>query len=854
MSAKDLLTRTEAEQRAADITDVSYSLDLELEAGAKTYRGDCTVSFSGRGDNTFLEFIGGTIERLEVNDRPTEPDWDGTRLKLPDDFLADRNTVRLVYENPYDHSGEGFHQFFDPEDGAEYLYTQFEPYSAHRLLPCFDQPDIKATYELSVLAPSEWEVISAGRMMDAEPTSGGRTLRRFEQTLPFSTYLLSVVAGPLTSVTDSHGDIPLGLYCRASVAEHLDADVLFAETKAGMDTFADFFGRAYPFTKYDQVFVPEFNWGGMENVGAVTYTDSLLFRDPPTSDQLLRRAEILLHELAHMWFGDLVTMKWWDDLWLNESFATFIAYLAMDRAGSYEGLWLDFNTRNKLVAYRDDQLPTTHPIVDDIADTNGVFLNFDQITYGKGASVLRQLVEHIGLDGFLAGLRTYFARHEFGNTTLVQFLAALQEGSGTDLAGWASRWLTTANVNTLSAEWELQGDFLAKLVLHQRAPEHYPTLRPHTVEVAVLSEGASGLALNSVRGVIERERAPIAEAVALPRPVLVFPNYRDLAYTKVALDPVSLDFVRTELSRLDDPLLRLQIWQSLWEMVRDRELASLDYLELVRGHLAAEDNIQIIRPVTATAGASLAAYVPETVKRSEIHEFVALCRRALDAVPEGDARVLWARALVGAATELVDLALAGEIVDETEGISGLSIDQDMRWSVAVRWSAMDMPGAAERVATERDRDPSDRGVRASLRAEVSRPDPDVKAEAWRRIHEKGYESLHLAASAMVGFRWWTQRELLDPYATEFFGRVATVFDDWEFEAAKAYFGGLYPAYRIEFATVERTRDLLDVGGDPRLQRLAREAIDEMERAMACRELAAAAPVDEAGPEASEVEG
>jgi aminopeptidase N len=335
--------------------------------------------------------------------------------------------------------------------------------------------------------------------------------------------------------------------------------------------------------------------------------------------------------------------------------------------------------------------------------------------------------------------------------------------------------------------------------------------------------------------------------------VLVFPNYRDLAYAKVALDPVSLNFVRTSLSRLDDPLLRLQIWQSLWEMVRDRELVSRDYLELVRGHLAAEDNIQIIRPVTATAAAALAAYVPEGVKRSEIREFVALCRRALDVVPEGDARVLWARALVGAATEPEDLALAGKIVDETENISGLSIDQDMRWSVAVRWSAMEVPGAAERVTAERDRDPSDRGVRASLRAEVSRPDPEVKAEAWQRIHEKGYESLHLAASAMVGFRWWTQRELLDPYAIDFFERAPGVFDEWEFEAAKAYFGGLYPAYRIEPATLEHTRGLLDSGADPRLQRLAREAIDEMERAMACRELAAPVAVDEPAPEAGDAE-
>jgi len=840
---KDVLTREEAIARAVKVSDVSYDIAIDLEMDDKTYRGDVTVRFAGAGDDLFLEFVGGSIERFLVNGYEREADWDGARIVLPAELLSDENQVRLVYENPYDRTGEGFHHFIDPEDGSEYLYTQFEPYSAHRVFPCFDQPDIKATYEISVVAPTEWEVVTSSRQVDIEDAGGGRTLRRFEKTVLFSTYLVSLIAGPYAVVRDDHHGLPLGLFCRRSFAEHLDSDNIFKETKDGLDIFARFFGKAYPFTKYDQLFVPEFNWGGMENVAAVTYTDQLIFKDPPTRDQVIRRSEILLHELAHMWFGDLVTMSWWNDLWLNESFATFIAYLALDEAGYYDDLWQDFNTRNKLVAYRDDQLPTTHPIADEsIGNTDEIFLNFDQITYGKGASALRQLVAAIGTEGFLAGLRTYFERHSFSNTTLSDFLAALQDGSKQDLAGWAARWLKTASLNTLSAEWEGEGDLLTSLSLHQRAPDDYPTLRPHTVEIALVSESNGKLAVDAVKAIIDDASEPLREAAGLPAPALVFPNYKDLTFAKVALDPASVNFLRSGLSRIDDALLRHQLWQSLWEMLRDREISSLDYLQLIGDQLRSEPSTQIIRMVTGlTLARTLSSYVPEHLKDEEIHKFVALAREAMDIAAPGDARVLWARALIGAATDPQDLALAGRIVDETEGLQGLPVDQDMRWTVAVRWSAMGMEGAADRVAAELARDPSDRGKRAALRADVSRPDPDGKAEAWARIHDQGYESLHMASAAMGGFRWWKQADLLAPFADSFFESVTGVINDWEFEAAKAYFYGLYPGYRVDSDTLAATKGLISSETDVRLARLAIEMVDELERSLACRQLAGPGP-------------
>ncbi|MEE8330545.1 MAG: aminopeptidase N [Acidimicrobiia bacterium] len=829
----DVLTRSEAEARAAKVSAVSYTIQLDLIAGAKDYAGVATIRFSG-SEATFLEFLGGAIESMTINGAPHEPAWDGVRIDLPADLLAASNEITISYRKPYDHSGEGFHQFVDPTDGAEYLYTQFEPYSAHRLFPCFDQPDLKATYLLTVTAPVEWKIISAGRIVGEEEASEGRTISSFEETVRFSTYLFSVIAGPWHEVAGEHNGLPMSLYTRHSMAQFIDADEIFHLTKGGMDFFGSFFGREYPFTKYDQMFVPEFNWGGMENVAAVTYTDGLIFRDPPTRDQRIRRAEIILHELAHMWFGDLVTMQWWNDLWLNESFATFAAYLAIDDTGEWGESWQDFNTRNKLTAYRDDQQPTTHPIVATVETTDEVFLNFDMITYGKGASTLRQLVATIGLEAFSKGLQTYFRRYEFGNTTLPDFLGALQEGAGRDLAKWASLWLATANVNTLEATWETSGDLLSKMTVHQRAPDDYPTLRPHTVEVGLIEEGAGNFAVRGLPLTIDGAAEQVSSAVGAAIPAAVFPNYGDLTYAKVALDPVSLDFVRGSLRSIDDPLLRHQLWQSLWEMVRDRQLSSLDYLDMMQSHLVSESSDQIIRMVSLTSGGTLRRFVPERVKAERVSAFAAMCRRALEAAPPGDLRVLWGRSLAGTASSHDDLKMVAELFDG--GVEGMAIDQDMRWSVALRWSAFGVDGATDRVAAELEKDPTDRGERAALRAEVARPDPETKEEAWEKIHNKGYDSLAKVSAAMTGFAWSDQAELLAPYASDFFVRVEDVMTDWEWEAAKAYYYGLHPSYRIDDENLARTR-VLAKASDPRLKRLAIESIADLERAMACRALA-----------------
>ncbi|MEX2372745.1 MAG: aminopeptidase N, partial [Dehalococcoidia bacterium] len=460
----------------------------------------------------------------------------------------------VVYENEYNHGGDGFHQFIDPEDGEEYLYTNFEPYNAHWLFPCFDQPDIKGRYSLSVTAPAEWKLIANGREDSAETLEDGRKRVQFARTKTFSTYLFALIAGPYEVFRAVWEDIPLGFYARKSLAPFVDQEELFQVTEQGMDFYSRFFDYVYPFEKYDQVFVPEFNAGAMENVAAVTHTEHLVYRDPPTDNDRLERAEIILHEMAHMWFGNLVTMRWWNDLWLNESFATYMSYLALVESTRFKSAWQVFNAGMKNWAYTEDQRVTTHPISGVVRDTDETFLNFDGITYGKGASVIKQLVAAIGIEGFRDGMRHYFREHDYGNTTLSDWLDSLGEGAKRDLHPWAEAWLETASLNTIAATVETDGDRIAHLRLEQTAPADHPTLRPHTLDIALVRDEGGTVHIDAVAAQIDGATVSVDEAAGKPAPHLTFPNYRDHGFVKVALDEPSIDFVREHLAEIDDPL------------------------------------------------------------------------------------------------------------------------------------------------------------------------------------------------------------------------------------------------------------------------------------------------------------
>jgi aminopeptidase N len=570
----------------------------------------------------------------------------------------------------------------------------------------------------------------------------------------------------------------------------------------------------------------------MENVGAVTFAEVFVFRDPPTDNQRLNRGEVILHEMAHMWFGDLVTMRWWNDLWLNESFATYMSYLALVSATRFDSAWQTFNAGMKNWAYRQDQLITTHPIAGEVADTDQTFLNFDGITYGKGAAVIKQLVATIGLDGFRAGMRTYFQRHAYGNTTLAQFLDALEAGARSlgdehDLDAWAKLWLETASLNTLAASWEADGERISGMTLEQTAPAAYPTLRPHTVEVALArAEDGGAIAVEAVPAVVDAATADVTEAVGKPIPEFVFPNYNDHGFAKIALDDASLDFVRAHLEHIEDPLLRQLIWQSLWNMVRDQQLRAPDYLTLAGTKIATETDQELVDSTIATMNATVARYVPED-------------QQALNEAKDPDLQIIWARALFGLALSPADIEQCGQLADGTLSVPGLTVDQDMRWSVAERYVAYGLPGAQARIEEERRRDPSDRGQRQMLLAEVSVPDPAVKEAAWQKFLGEGYGSLHLTGAAMGGFQWWVQRDILTPYTERFFEVIPGVFETSENEPASLFFGRLFPS-AVDPAVLERSQALLADLGDrlPLLQRKLREANDDLDRALKCRAFAA----------------
>jgi aminopeptidase N len=839
--ARDVLTQREAESRSARVGNVEYGLQIALGRKAETYTGEALIRFDdgGSGD-LFLDHRGKRIEVLEVNGAPVEPEWNGFRLKLPAGELQARNTVRIVYENDYDHGGDGFHQFIDPEDGEEYLYSNFEPYEAHRLFPCFDQPDVKATYSLRVTAPGEWEVVSNSRKAGEAPAGDGLTQHTFETTNRFSTYLFALIAGPYHVVRTPHGDIDLGIYCRKSMVRHLDEDEIFSITKQGLDFYGDFFAYPYPWGKYDQLFVPEFNPGAMENVGAVTFHEQFIFRDPPTDTQRLNRGEVILHEMAHMWFGNLVTKRWWNDLWLNETFATYMAFLALESATRFRGrVWTAFQAE-KNWAYRTDELVTTHPIAATVDDTDQAFLNFDGITYGKGAAVIKQLVATIGMDGFREGMRRYFQQYQFSNTTLRQFLGALEQGSGRDLGRWSQLWLETASLNTVAASVETDGERISRLALEQSAQADYPTLRPHTLEVALGREDGGRVAVDVLQADIDGPETEVDAARSRPKPDFVYPNHNDHGYLKVALDAASLAYVEDNIERVEDTLLRQLLWTSLWQMVRDQQLKSTSYLDLVARKITLEPDLELLESILRNVATAVGRYVPDERREAEAHKFVQTAWQALQAAADGDPQIIWARSLIDMAMTPEDLDLIVRLADGAETVAGLTIDQDMRWTVAIKSVAYGLDGAEARVLAERARDESDRGQRAVLRAEVSRSDAAEKATAWGRFMDGSYGSLKLTGAAMSGFNWTAQREILAPYSERFFSEVLGVFETKDKEFSSTYFRNLFPGFRVDQATLERSeRALAEAEGNAVLTRMLKEANDDLARAIACREFAAA---------------
>ncbi|MEV4152424.1 aminopeptidase N [Nocardia salmonicida] len=775
------LTRSETAARSAAVTVRDYRVDLDLsEATDQTRAGfatTTTVVFDATVEQTWLDFIGLAVDSVTVNGADVAVDYDGARLTVAG--LAETNVVVVRGTGAYSRSGEGLHRFLDPVDGLTYLYTQYEPADARRVFACFEQPDMKAPFTFAVTAPADWQVVS-NRPYAAIQNNGLIQNVVFSPTLPISTYITAVAAGPYHRVESlwTRGDltIPLGIYCRASLARYLDADTIFEVTKQGLDFFAEHFDYPYPWGKYDQVFVPEYNLGAMENPGLVTFTEAYVFRGAATAAQYEGRANTILHEMAHMWFGDLVTMVWWDDLWLKESFADYMGALASSEATEWTDAWVAFANRRKAWAYSQDQLPTTHPIVADITDLEAAKLNFDGITYAKGASVLKQLVAYVGREEFFSGVRRYFRTHAFGNTTLADLLTELSAESGRDLASWAQAWLQTTGVSTLTLD---EGEIV------QTDP------RPHRLAVGLYDFDADGdlVIRDRVELDIVDERTPVALASA-PLRLL---NDGDLTYAKVRLDTESLATVGSSLDRVTDPLARGLIWSALWNATRDGELGAERYLSMARDFAPTETNMALLTAVLANASFTIGHYLPEPTRDRWRGEWLESCWATLhSSAPGSGAQLAWARATAAAATADGRRATDIRAMLLDGGPQGLALDPDLRWAL---WTASAATGAAKvaELDAELERDNTASGRTAHLRTLAARPEPEVKASAWdSALGDTTLTNDHLDA-VIEGFRAGQRRDLTARYDDEYFAALRAVWDQRSIEIARRIVVGLFPA-------------------------------------------------------------
>jgi len=844
MSTADNLTRDEAFTRSSLVTVRSYDVRLDLTGDGETFASTTVARFGcvRPGASTFIDLDARGVRSARLNGRELAPEtFGGFRLAL-DDLSAD-NELEVVADCVYQTSGIGLHRFTDPVDDSVYCYTQFEPFDAHRVFACFDQPDLKAAFTFSISAPEEWVVISSAEVV-RRPEHGRAGLWRFATTPPLSTYVTAVVAGPYQQVAQRHGDIELRLLCRRSLMAHLDADEIFTITGQGFDFYTATFDHPYPFDKYDQVFVPEFNAGAMENAACVTFSESYLFRSKVTVANRRRRAETILHELAHMWFGDLVTMRWWDDLWLNESFATYMAFQAMASATGFDGAWADFAYDMKSWAYNQDQLPSTHPVVADMVDTDSVRNNFDGITYAKGAAVLRQLVAWVGEEAFVKGLRGYFPRHAWGNAELTDFLDALEQASGRDLRVWAKQWLQTSGVMTLRVTPEIQALPLSlhergtvdgrygEMALRQAAPEGHPTLRSHRVGLGLYDLDGGRLALRRrVEVDAEGERTLVGDLAGEPLADLLLPNDGDLAYAKVRLDERSVDTITAHLGVLSDPLSQALCWQAAWDMTRDGELAARRWVALVICHAGLQSDVGVLTQLLAQTAAAIDRYGDPANRATARRQVADRAQSELEAAePGSDRQLIWARAFASAADTGEQLAVVRRLLDGSAEVAGLAVDTDLRWYLLTVLAAAG-EATDDDVAEELRRDPTDMGRRKAASVRAAMPTAAAKAQTWTTLTERP-PPLATMRALVAGFWQRGQLELLRPYAERYLEVLPGAWSQRDAEEALLLTDGLYPGIFVEQATLAvADRALASPALPPPGQRLVTEARDATQRAL-----------------------
>src|SRR5512145_1071679 len=837
------LTRDEARARAEILAVESYTVDLDLTTSDTTFGSTTVIRFSCSqpGASTFADLVGATIHELTLNGRQLDPAtaYHDSRIQL--EGLQADNELRVVADCTYSRTGEGLHRFVDPADGRVYTYTQFEVPDARRVYTTFEQPDLKATFTFTVTAPESWKVVSNAATPAPSPVGDGKAVWSFPTTERMSTYITAIVAGEYHEVLDSfsgkHGEIPLGHYCRQSMKEHLDIDELLEVTKQGFAFFEEAFDFPYPFGKYDQLYVPEYNMGAMENAGCVTFRDEYLPRSRQVRSFYEQRANTILHEMAHMWFGDLVTMRWWDDLWLNESFAEWASHHASVQATKYTEAWTGFTNARKNWAYRQDQLPSTHPIAADNYDLEAVEVNFDGITYAKGASSLKQLVAWVGEDEFLTGLRAYFKAHAFGNSELADLLGALENASGRELASWAQEWLQTSGVNTLAPDFEVddEGRFTS-FAVRQSAHPDFPTIRRHRIGIGLYDRQDGRLVRRtSIETDVSGERTEVAELVGERQPDLVLLNDGDLTYAKIRLDERSLATLVEGIATLDDSLARALCWGAAWDMTRDAEMSATDFVTLVLRGIGEETDLMAVSRLPLSTQLAVDSY-SDPARREQLSATweQGLLGLLENAAAGSDHQLAFARAFAAAARSDEALDRLAGLLDGSVAYEGLAVDTDLRWTLL---KALAARGRADqdRIGEEQARDNTISGQERAAAALAIRPTAAAKDQAWNDAVIRDDVPNETQRQIALSFNVHGQDEVLRPYLARYLEVASTIWEEKGTQRASTVLEFMFPRTLISSETLDTVDAWLESSdANPAAKRYVREGRADIARALAAQ--------------------
>ncbi len=833
------IARSEAAERAKYLTIESYDISLDLTVGSDVFLSTSRILFSCNkaGYDTFVDAVGKSIKSALLNGEPVDISrYDGETLHVSG--LAAQNELVIVMEGLYSNTGEGLQRSVDPADNEVYLYSQGETAYIRKMYACFDQPSLKAEFTFHVTAPAHWEVIS-NNPVSTKVEAEGKTHWSFTKTPRISTYVTAVVAGPYAYVHDTYvgkKTVPLGIFLRKSLLEHLDAENIFEVTKQGFAYFESVFGLSYPFDKYDQIAVVDFNWGAMENVGAVTFKETLfIFRSKVTDRMYLNRANTILHEMAHMWFGNMVTMSWWDDLWLNESFAEWSSYLAMFEATRYKTAWSAFSSERKNWAYRQDQLISTHPIVTDMVDIEAVNANFDGISYAKGASVLHQLAAYVGRENFITGLQNYFAKHAFKNTTLNDLLVELEAQSGRDLKPWVATWLQTAGVNTLRPRTEIENGTYKSVEILQEVPlmpANSKELRIHRLAVGLYDiKGEDVVLRKSVNFDLEGPSTLVSELSGEDVADLLLVNDQDLSYGKVRLDDRSIATLKTHLGKIQDGLTRTVCWSAVWDMLRDAELSASDFLDIAMSGLAGEDDIITVTTLGNQIYSVIENYVHPTKrdqKREQLADFIK--KLLISAKPGSDFQLQYARIYITVAHTSEQVGYIRELLDGK--LVGLTVDVDLRWSF-LKFLGENQVLSKEEIDAELARDNTFTGRLAYETCLAEMYDPSSKRAIWNSIIHDDLPT-EIRRAKISGFVSYRQREILEEYVDDYFAILRDIWGKKSFEIGETIVEGLYPSFIAKESTLDKTDSWLNgIGKDApeTLRRLVAEGRDGLARAL-----------------------